>query len=183
LASIAVAGNRVELRAEDPASFAAIFGREAADESASLVERTSAIVEASAKGDFEPLTRALIGPGQARRAKVEWEEWRSRMGAFKSQTVLGVSLEAMGDPAVNIRLDFERGSVFAQFVWFPRGLDEMRVLPAAPGLSFLPVSDSEFVSFDFASGATTRLVFTPDTKSLTLTAPGRPSLVGQRATR
>jgi CubicO group peptidase (beta-lactamase class C family) len=180
MASVAVAGNRLELRAEDPASFAAIFGQQPGDENARLADRSSAIVEASAKDDFEPLAKALIGSGQARRARTVWQDWRARLGAFKGQTVLGVSLEAMGDPAINIRLDFERGSAFVQFVWFPRGLDEMRVLPEAPGLSFLPVSDSEFVSFDFVSGETTRLVFAPDTKTLTLAAPGRAPVLGSR---
>jgi CubicO group peptidase (beta-lactamase class C family) len=178
--SVAVVGNRVELRAEDPTAFAAIYGTEAASENARLVDRTSAIVGASAKGDFEPLAGALIGPAQAQRSKTLWQEWRSRLGEFKGHTVLGVTLESMGDPAVNVRLDFERGPVFTQYVWFPRGLDGVRVLEAAPGRSFRPVSDSEYVSFDLTTGETSRLAFAEGARSLTLTAPGRPPVVGKR---
>jgi len=68
----------------------------------------------------------------------------------------------MDDAAVNLRFDFERGAVFAQYVWFPRGLDAVRLLSDPPARTLLPASETEFVSYHLPTGEVFRVRFSLD---------------------
>jgi CubicO group peptidase (beta-lactamase class C family) len=171
IAVVGVDGARLTLGAGDPAAFAELYGGQSSERYRGLAARTAAIVEALAKGDAEPLGKAFIRSGQGEQERRRWQQWRTEYGALLGATVLGTSPEPMDDAATNVRFDFERGTVYAQYVWFPRGLDEVRVLASAPGLTFLPASPTEFVDYDLATGATRRVVFVDG--RLTLSAGGR----------
>ena len=159
----AVADGQLRLAAADRKGLEALFDTPATERNRKLEERTSAIVDAYVKGHYEPLleamiTRAVPEPLAAREHQA-WKSWESSYGAFKGFTIIGVTPEPMDDAAVNVRLDFERGSVHKQYVWFPRGLDGVRTLDSAPGISLLPSSEKELVFYNLATGALLRVTF------------------------
>lgn len=161
--SASVANGQLRLGAEDGNGIQALFNTQLTERNKKLEERTAAIVAGYIKGNYEPLLQSLITkPMPERLAAREqrlWRGWESSYGSFKGFTIIGTTPEPMDDAAVNVRLDFERGAVFKQYVWFPRGLDVVRVLTIPPGLSFLPTGETEFVSYDLASGSLRRIAF------------------------
>lgn len=158
-----VSSGQLRLAAMDAKGLEALFNTEVTPRNKKLEERTSAIVAAYVKGQYEPLLEALITRAAPERLSAReqqlWKEWESSYGSFKGSTIIGTTPEPMGDAAVNVRLEFERGSVITQYVWFPRGLDVVRVLDSAPGITFVPAAETEFVSYNLATGSLLRVDF------------------------
>lgn len=162
----AIAAGQLRLAAADAKGLEALFNTQATERNKKLEERTSAIVAGYVKGQYEPLLGALITRASperlAAREQQLWKNWESTYGSFKGFTIIGTTPEPMDDAAVNVRLEFEHGAVITQYVWFPRGLDTVRVLQGAPGISFLPASETEFVSYNLATGSLLRVTFNRD---------------------
>lgn len=162
----AVADGQIRLAAADTKGLEVLFNTQVTERNKKLEERTSAIVAAYVKGQYEPLLEALITRGsperRAAREQQLWKEWESGYGSFKGFAIIGTTPEPMDDAAVNVRLEFQHGAVITQYVWFPRGLDTVRVLQSAPGMSFLPASETEFVSYNLATGSLLRVTFKRD---------------------
>jgi hypothetical protein len=158
-----VADGQLRLTAADAKGLETLFNSPTTERSRKLEARTSAIVDSYIKGNYESLIEAMISRPDpqrfAAREQQQWKNWESKYGTFKGFTIIGTTPEPMDDAAVNVRLEFERGSVINQFVWFPRGLDGMRILDGAPGILFKPSSGSEFVSFNLATGTLLRASF------------------------
>jgi|GEM_PF-254438 len=163
--SVTAAGNGIKVSANDPAGLRALYG--ASDRQTERYKtfeaRTLAIVEGSMKGDYAALHEAF-----GRRMPIErLAEMEKRMlnnqsgrfGAYKSFAVIGSTPESQGDVGVVVRFDFERGSFYRQYTWVPRGLDGVRPLSGPPSLSFVPVSPTEFASYDITSGDIARVKF------------------------
>jgi CubicO group peptidase (beta-lactamase class C family) len=123
----------LEAQASDPAVFG-VSGQPATPGGrfAELEARTMPIVEAAAAGDFRPMFDArrfedgrTFESVEAAERKV-WDAWRARYGAFQGLELLGTSIVEQGDPAVTVRLAFERGGPIVQYVWGPRRLFAVR---------------------------------------------------------
>jgi hypothetical protein len=160
-----VADGQLRLAALDGKGLQALFDTQATERNQKLEERTSTIVASYVKGNYEPLLAALVTVASperfAAREQQAWKEWESHYGSFKSFAVIGTTAEPQNDAAVNVRLEFERGSVYVQYVWFPRGIDGIRVLENAPGILFRPSAATEFVSYNMAAGSLLRVTFSP----------------------
>lgn len=158
-----VADGQLRLLAADAKGLEALFNSPTTERSRKLEARTSAIVDSYIKGNYESLIEAMITrPDPQRftaREQQQWKNWESKYGSFKGFSIIGTTPEPMDDSAVNVRLEFERGSVITQFVWFPRGLDGLRILDSAPGILFKPSSGTEFVSYNLATGTLLRASF------------------------
>jgi hypothetical protein len=158
-----VADGQLRIEAADAKALETLFNTQATERNKKLEERTAAIVDAYVKGQYEPLLVAMITRAVperlAARERQLWKDWESSYGSFKGFTIIGTTAEPMDDAAVNVRLQFERGAVSTQYVWFPRGLDVVRVLRSAPGIPFLPASETEFVSYNLATGTLVRVTF------------------------
>ena len=162
----AVKDGQLWLAAEDARGIEALFSTPPSERYRKLEERTVALIEAGLKGDYEPLQKAMIQNVEldrlTTREQGNWAEWRAKHGVYKGLTVIGTTPEPMDDAAVTVRFRFERGSVIAQYVWFPRGLDGVRVLEMPPSVAFLPAAASEFVTYRLLTGETMRVRFTTD---------------------
>jgi CubicO group peptidase (beta-lactamase class C family) len=158
-----VEDGKLRLAAMDGKGLEVLFSTQPTERNKKLEERTSTIVEAYTKGHYEPLLEAMITRANPERFSAReqqlWKKWESQFGSFKGFTIMGTTPEPMDDAAVNVRFEFERGSVNTQYVWFPRGLDVVRVLDSAPGIVFLPASETEFVSYNLATGNLLRVNF------------------------
>ncbi len=163
--SISIAVTDAGLRADsgDPSLNGTLHGLVApGGRFAALEGKTSAIVAASATGDFRPIVAAYGGrpalaqveAGQGR----EWQGWRQELGEFAGFDLLGVTL-TQGNPTVVVQLRFARGSMFARYPWGPRrllGFITERELPVA---EFLPESATTYVAFDYRRRTPVRLAF------------------------
>ncbi|MEO7969810.1 MAG: serine hydrolase domain-containing protein [bacterium] len=158
-----VADGQLRLAAADAKGLEALFNSPTTERSQKLEARTSALVNGYVKGNYESLIEAMITrPDSQRfsaRQQQQWKNWEAKYGGFKGFSIIGTTPEPMDDAAVNVRLEFDRGSVINQFVWFPRGLDGVRILDSAPGLVFKPSSATEFVSYNLATGTLLRATF------------------------
>ena len=136
---IRVTDAALDARSSDPATFGAIGALAAPGGRFAEVEtRTLPLLEASARGDFAPIytafnvedgrTLAQVAAAQA----AQWDTWRAQFGAFQRLELLGTGIAQMGDPAVTVRIVFERGGPVMQYVWGPRRLFAVREVPSAP---------------------------------------------------
>lgn len=128
----------LEVEADDPAIFGTMGPLVApGGRFADLETRTLPLLEASAKGDFRPIYEAFkfedgrpFETVQANQSRF-WQQWRAKFGEFQRAELLGTAM-VQGDPAVTVRLRFERGGPIMQYIWGPRRLAGFRNLPAAP---------------------------------------------------
>jgi CubicO group peptidase (beta-lactamase class C family) len=141
------AGRGLRLGAADAAALTMLFGS-----APDLRSKTDPIIRGEVDGDFKPLQKARVDSvpleQMTQRRSAIWAGWRESKGAFKSFTYIGGTPEPGGDAAANYRVDFEHGSVWLQYVWFPRGIDGVRILTEAPGLDFLPIGAGAFAAAD-----------------------------------
>jgi CubicO group peptidase (beta-lactamase class C family) len=128
---------------------------------AALETRSMAILEAAAKDDFRPLFEAFsddrpfeVVQGNQRRF---WGGWRTEFGEFRRLELLGTGT-AQGDPAVTVRLRFERGGPTLQLIWGPRRLAGFRVIPPAP-VALVAESPTSWVYYNYRASAPVRLRF------------------------
>ena len=153
----------LEAEADDPALLGAFPVLTApGGRFADLESKTMAILEASAKDDFRPLFDAFsderpfeVVQGNQRRF---WGGWRTQFGEFKRLELIGTGM-AQGDPAVTVRLQFERGGPAVQLIWGPRRLAGFRVMPPAAPTAFVAESPTAWVSFTYRAPALLRLTF------------------------
>ncbi|HVQ37548.1 MAG TPA: serine hydrolase, partial [Pyrinomonadaceae bacterium] len=174
--TVSVVNGQLRVAANDAKGLEALFDTQANARTRKLEERTSAIVGAYVKGQYEPMLEALITRSVperlAARERQLWKDWESDHGSFKAFSIIGTTPEPMDDAAVNVRFEFERGSVIAQYVWFPRGLDTVRVLESAPGISFMPASETEFASYNLATESLVRISINSDGRLILTTSTG-----------
>ncbi len=128
---------------------------------AALETRSMAVLEAAAKDDFRPLFEAFsddrpfeVVQGNQRRF---WGGWRTEFGEFRRLELLGTGT-AQGDPAVTVRLHFERGGPTLQLIWGPRRLAGFRVIPPAP-VGLVAESPTSWVYYNYRAPAPVRLRF------------------------
>ena len=163
--AVTAAKNGIKLSANDPAGLRALYGASdrQIDRYKSLEARTLAIVQGSMKGDYAALHEAF-----GRRMPIErlaamekrmLDNQTARFGPYKAFEIIGSTPESQGDVGVVVKFDFEKGSFYRQYTWVPRGLDGVRPLSGPPSLSFVPVSASEFASYDITSGDIARVMF------------------------
>jgi hypothetical protein len=127
----------LQARADDPMVFASV-GQLAAPGGrfAPLEKQTEALVAAEAAGDVEPTIRAMRFERPERAAQERdnqrklWQEWRDTYGGeFEQLELLGTGV-VQGDPAVTVRVRFQRGGPVLQYIWGPVRLAGFRVAPA-----------------------------------------------------
>ena len=160
--TVRATGEGLEAEAGDPALFGALGAlTPPGGRSAALEGRSMAILEAASKDDFRPLFEAFnddrpfeVVQGNQRRF---WGGWRTEFGEFRRLELLGTGV-AQGDPAVTVRLHFERGGPTLQLVWGPRRLAGFRAVPAAP-VRLVAESPTSWVYFSYRAAALVRLRF------------------------
>lgn len=128
---------------------------------ADLEQKTRRIIEAGSKGDYEPVTSVIDAPPERVRQTEQamWAQRRARFGDLRGVEILGTG--RIG-PATSVfaRLDLERGSVYARFMWdSPDELAGRQILDLLPEPVFRPVAPTEFAAFNLRQGSTIRLRF------------------------
>jgi CubicO group peptidase (beta-lactamase class C family) len=165
----------LEVEAADPTLFGTVSGlMPPGGRFADLEKRTMPIVEAAAKGNFEPMIEAfrLEEPGRDVTVRGNqtrfWQEWRDQFGEFQGIDLLGTG-NVQGDPAVTVRLRFARGGPVLQYMWGPRRLAGFRDVPVVP-VALTAESAREWAYFNYRLPQLVRLSFAPD-GTLTVTSP------------
>lgn len=177
---VTVDGDGLALVSEGQEAISLLMG-DGPDATARLQElnaRSMAIVDAAAKGDYGPLSKAL-GPQlplpleeiQKREDTVRKQRTEA-FGALQGTYVLGTVLQAASrgprttmspvDATTIIRYDFERGSAYTLFMWGGGSLVGIRPQPAPPAIAFLPQSQTTFASYDLSTGRTSEIGFSLD---------------------
>jgi hypothetical protein len=166
----------LEAQADDPMLFGTLGtiagpGGRFAD----LESRTLAILEQAAKDNFRPLFEAFnddrpfeVVLGNQRKF---WAGWRTEFGEFQRFELLGTG-SAQGDPAVTVRLFFDRGGPILQFIWGPRRLAGFRGLPPVPA-ALVAESPTRWVYYSYRAPALVRLTFGDDGALQLETAKGQ----------
>jgi CubicO group peptidase (beta-lactamase class C family) len=125
-------------------------------------EQIRAVVEAAAQGDHQPLHKIFSGARPYAEFKPRqdalWQQRRERFGQLKGIKVLGTIPRQQGFMTA-VRIDFERGSDYSQFIWGGGMLRGIKLTGPAPGISFYPRAATEFVNFNLATGESINLQF------------------------
>jgi hypothetical protein len=157
----------LEAQASDAAIFAASGPMNAPGGRFAEVERrTMPIVEAATNGDLRPMFDARkFEDGRTFESfeateRATWEQWRAKFGEFQRLELLGTSVVEQGDPAVTLRLVFERGGPVMQYVWGPRRLFAVREAPS-PFVTLQPESPDTWVYYSYRQPRMARLRFGP----------------------
>ncbi len=169
------ADDRLVAEAADPLLFGGITNlTPAGGRFAALEQRTAAILNAGAQGDFEPMIQAFVFEESGRAAQVRtnqtryWREWRERYGEFERVELLGTA-PSQGDPGVVVRLKFARGGPVLQYVWGPRRLAGWREVPVEP-VTLIPESATRWVYYNYRLPQLVTLSFGDD-GTVTVTGP------------
>jgi CubicO group peptidase (beta-lactamase class C family) len=164
----------LELEAADPTLFGTVSGlTPAGGRFADLEKQTMPILEAAAKGNFEPMIEAfrLEEPGRAVVVRGNqtrfWQEWRDQFGEFQGIDLLGTG-NVQGDPGVTVRLRFARGGPVLQYIWGPRRLAGFREVPVE-AVVLTAESPQNWAYFNYRLPQLIRLVFGSD-GTLTITS-------------
>ncbi|MSO48926.1 MAG: class A beta-lactamase-related serine hydrolase [Acidobacteria bacterium] len=154
----------LDVEADDPALFGAVGAlTPAGGRFADFEKRTLPLIEAAAKGDFRPIYEAFKFEDGRPFTTVEanqsrfWREWRTQFGEYQRVELLGTAI-VQGDPAVTIRLRFERGGPVLQYIWGPRRLAGFRAVPTAP-VALTAESAAEWVFYSYRQPQLTRVRF------------------------
>lgn len=165
----------LEVESADPTLFGGLSGMTpAGGRFADLEKRTLPIVEASAKGNFDPYIEAsrLEDPNREPIMRANqsrfWQEWRDQFGEFERAELLGTG-SVQGDPAVTVRLKFARGGPVLQYIWGPRRLAGFRAVPVTP-VALTAESAREWAHYSYRLPQLVRLTFGAD-GTLTITGP------------
>lgn len=152
----------LEAEADDPLLFGVLGPMSpAGGRFADLETRSLAALEAAARDDYKPLFEAfaddrpfdVVRGNQAR----FWSGWRREFGEFRRLELLGTGV-AQGDPAVTVRIHFERGGPVLQLLWGPRRLLGFRVVPVK-AVPLVPESPTSWVFYTYRLPAPVRLTF------------------------
>jgi hypothetical protein len=85
------------------------------------------------------------------------ESRRAQHGAFKTFEVLGTIARGPDLAVTDVRLDFERGSVFNRYVWRGGRLVDVQSGPRPRSFRLVPLSDREWAVFDISTGIGARI--------------------------
>ena len=170
----------LEVAASDPAGFALLAGVPAAQRGryARLEARTADIAGRAFKGDPTGVHEAFggrFGLEETRQREVQlMRDREERLGPYRGYAVVGSVPRGEGRVETAVRVDFERGSVYNRFVWGPRdGLQGIQAGPEPPGARYVPVSETDFVSFRLGeSGPQRHLSFEGEGAASVLVVPG-----------
>ncbi|MBI3449597.1 MAG: beta-lactamase family protein [Acidobacteria bacterium] len=128
-----------------------------------LIERTAAVVKASREGDYKVVSDAFGGQVPVERVKAMesqmWARNESRLGSYQGFDVLGAAADGGEIRPIVVRIRFERGPMFIQYMWDGPELAGIRIVDQLPSAAFFPVSQTEFVSFALDSPASVRVTF------------------------
>jgi hypothetical protein len=160
--TIRVTADGLEAVAADPTLFSALGNISApGGRFVDLESRTMTVLEASAKDNFRPLFEAFnderpfeVVQGNQRRF---WGGWRTEFGEFQRLELLGTGA-AQGDPAVAVRLHFQRGGPVVQLIWGPRRLAGFAIVPQM-GVALVAESPTAWVYYSYRAPALVRLTF------------------------
>ncbi len=152
----------LEAESDDPALLGGLgIMTEPGGRFADFESRTLAILEQGAKDNFRPIFEAFnddrpFETVQGNQRKF-WAGWRAQFGEFQRLELLGTGM-AQGDPAVTVRLRFERGGPILQLIWGPRRLAGFRGLPQAP-VALVAESPASWVYYSYRAPALVRFTF------------------------
>jgi hypothetical protein len=155
----------LEAESDEPALFGALGSMTApGGRFAELELRTMALLEQAAKDNFRPVFEAFnddrpfdVVQGNQRRF---WAGWRAEFGEFQRLELLGTGA-VQGDPAVTVRLLFDRGGPILQFIWGPRRLAGFRAVRSAP-VALVAESPTNWVCYSYRAPALVRFTFGDD---------------------
>lgn len=121
------------------------------DERAKDVEaRTKAALEASARGDYQPIFEAFGGrlpiDSIAEQEKEMWDMRRRRFGEFLGVEIIGSSSGPRR--AVEAWIRCKEGSPRIRFLWEGNELAGIRMVQAQSSVTLFPTSPSRFVRFE-----------------------------------
>ena len=123
--------------------------------------RSKAALEASSRGDYTLLYKALGDVPLERLTANEnrvWDQRRQRFGEFKSVDLVGSERRGPGVTVI-ARLVLERGTVLVRFMWDGAVLAGRQVVDQPPAPKLLPISPTEFTSFSLRQASAVRLRF------------------------
>jgi CubicO group peptidase (beta-lactamase class C family) len=177
----------IEVEADDPSVFGTMGPLVApGGRFADLEASTLPLLESSAKGDFRPIYEAFkfedgrpFETVQANQSRF-WQQWRAQFGEFERVELLGTAM-VQGDPAVTVRLRFERGGPIMQYIWGPRRLAGFRNVPAAP-VALTPESARSWVFYGYRLPQLIRTRFN-DNGTLVIETPTGPITAKKRPLR
>jgi hypothetical protein len=156
------------LSPENDSAFALLLGVAKNESQKALSERTKAIGEASARGDYKPFHDAINGPMPfEKRAALEGgrqKERAARLGPFERVEIVGTRQQGPMTIVVS-RLVHERGADLFEFGW-DGDLVLIRPATATATQRLYPVSLNEFVSYQLGSTSTNRIQFNADDVSV-----------------
>jgi CubicO group peptidase (beta-lactamase class C family) len=167
---LAAAGGRLVPEAVGREAFASLHASRPPDpgRSARLSQLLEDVLEASLRGDFEPMRRArgddLTAAELARRYGAWRTEQEAERGPLRGVEVLGTALQDGRDVSL-ARYRFERGTVDRAFVFDPRTEGRLQGVSQRgmrPPLVFVPVGDDRFASWDGGVSPARPLVFGRD---------------------
>ncbi|HUF48794.1 MAG TPA: serine hydrolase domain-containing protein [Vicinamibacterales bacterium] len=161
--TIRTTGNGLEAAASDLALFGGIPNLQPpGGRFADLEARTAPLVDAAAKGEFRPIVTAFnddrpfdVVEGNQRRM---WAGWTSEFGTFTRYEILGTGI-VQGDPAVTVRLHFERGGPILQYIWGPRRLAGFMVMPGVPPAALVAESPGTWAYYSYRAPGIVRVNF------------------------
>ena len=160
----------LEAEASDPTIFSGSSLTPPGGRFADIEGRTTSILQAAASGDFKPLSDAFnderpfeVVQGNQRKY---WAGWRSEFGEFRKVEVLGTG-NVQGDPAVNVKLVFEKGGPILQFIWGPRRLAGWRSIAGMGAAPLVAESPSTWVFYSYRLPSLITLTF-PAERSVTV---------------
>jgi CubicO group peptidase (beta-lactamase class C family) len=168
-------GGEVTLRPGDGVLVAALRGQDAyeawhpappdAEALRLLTARTREIAAKAFAGDYALLHAASDAGGsldEVRARETElMEARRARLGAYKGHEVLGTFARPNGLAVSEVRVDFERGSVYNRYMWRNGRLSDLQGTPRLRPLRLVPTAPREWIAFDVATGTGARISITP----------------------
>jgi CubicO group peptidase (beta-lactamase class C family) len=153
-------GRRLAIRPEGAAAYALLNGVAADPRMDALGAQAVAMLEAAARGDYAPLHQAFGGERPLDEVRGMHTEYMAavtgRIGA--AQGVEHVATTPRGAAAMTVvRLRHERGTQLVRVVWQEGRVADIGSMREPPPAVFVPVSADAWASFDFSTGASTRL--------------------------
>jgi CubicO group peptidase (beta-lactamase class C family) len=140
------------------------------ERAAAVTSRMIEILKAAENGDYSPWSQAFGGDVPVDAIKARQEPLKrtreSKFGPYKGFEIVGISLNDE-DLIVAVQLNFERDSSYTRYVWGPRRLAGVQPLESAPSVKFLPVSPTDFASYDLPTATSIRIHFEPTANSAT----------------
>ena len=152
-------GGRLAIRPEGAAAYALLNGGAPDARLAELGARSVAMLQASARGNYEPLRQAFGGQMPLDQMQRMHEQFMARfreMGAQQGVELVGTIARG---PVVGalVRVRFERGAQLLRVMWEEGRVAGIQPTGEAPPTLFVPVAPDAWTSFDIATGATVRL--------------------------